>query len=140
MLWKSAHLKWAFLHIIHIYKKRASSCNEARRNVTYYFSTRLEIGHIYCAIIETTIFDQFLAVPSHDSLGGGITVRVEYCRSAEQRDIRGVEVTGVQNARSLEAQENLAIREERVLVQPQLALDRSGVHDADVHTLLDKSV
>ena len=69
-----------------------------------------------------------------------MTVRVEHCRRREQRDVRSVEVPGIQNARSLEAQENLAVREERVLVQPQLTLNGSRVHDADVHTLLDKSV
>lgn len=61
-------------------------------------SNRLEIGHCDRRVVETTVFDQLLAIPSHNPLGGSMTVRVEHGRGAEQRDIGGVEVAGVQDA------------------------------------------
>lgn len=67
-------------------------------------------------------------------------MRVENRRSAEQRDVGGVEVTRVEDRATLEAQEDLAVGEQRILVELQLALHRAGACDADVDTVRSHSV
>lgn len=94
----------------------------------------LEIADIDRGIVQAAIFNQLLPVTAHDALRWGVAVRVEDGRGRQQRNVRGIEHASVQNARTLEAHQDLAVREQRVLVKAHLALDRTHVHNADVHT------
>lgn len=100
----------------------------------------LEVGHVDGAVEQATVLDQFLAVTGHDALVRREAVRVEHGRSAQQRDVRSVEVTGVEDAGTLEAQEDLAVREQRILVELHLALNGAHVHDANIHTFGGESI
>lgn len=100
----------------------------------------LQIAHGHDTIVQTAVFDQLLAVSGHDALVRREGVRIDDSRGAEQRDVRSVEVTRIQNRVALEAEQDLAVREERVLVQLDLALDRTGRGDADINPVLGQSV
>lgn len=92
------------------------------------------------AIVETTILDQLLAVPGHDPLGRREGVRVEDRGGAQHRDVRSVEVPAVEHRAALEAEQDLAVREERVLEQLDLPLDGARRGDPDVNPVLGESV
>ena len=102
--------------------------------------TRLEVGHIDCTVVQSAIFDELFAVPCHHTLVRRETVRVENGRGAQQRNVRSVEVAGVQYRVPFESEEDFAIREERVFVEPHFSLDGSGIHNADVESFLDEGV
>ncbi len=98
-------------------------------------SPNSEVGDVDRAVEKAAIFDKLLAVAGHHALRRGVAVRVEHGRSAEQRDVRGVEVAAVQSTVALEAHQDLAIREEGILVELQLALDGTGIGDANVDSI-----
>jgi len=85
-------------------------------------------------VVQAAVLDELLAVSGHDTLVRREAVRVQHGRGAEQRNVRSVEVSGVEDGVALEAHEDLAVREERIFVDLHLALDRADVHDADVDT------
>ena len=100
----------------------------------------LQVTHINCGIVETAILDQLLPVSGHQTLGRGVAVWVDDGRGREEWDVRAVHHTAVEDGRALEAEEDLAVREQRVLVELELSLDRTGVHDADVDAFFGQRV
>ena len=60
--------------------------------------------------------NHLLAVPGHDSLTWGEVLRREDGRCDNQRHIRSIDITGLQIASALEADEDLISGEVRILV------------------------
>jgi len=100
----------------------------------------LQVRHGDDAIIQAAVFHELLAVAGHDALVWREAIWIHHSRGAEERDVRPVDVTGVHHVSTLEAHQDLAVREERVLVELQLALNRTSVGDTDVDAVSCESI
>ena len=123
-------------YIPYIYKKEGGPFRPAFSHSSALFncdSVRLEIRDSNCTVVKAAILDEFLPVASHDALRWDVAVGVHDRWGSEHWDIGSIEVTRIHDAVTLEAQEDLAVGEDRVLVELQLALDCTGLGDADFH-------
>jgi len=92
----------------------------------------LQVCDVECGVEESTILKQLLAVPSHNSLRRYERVWVHHGRSRQQRNVRSINVPGVEGCWSLESHEDFAIREQWVLVELHSALQLANVEDSEV--------
>ena len=133
------------LDVCHIYRKtcvKSSNMTYIKRKpgVNRAFSFRLvltgkrclQVCDVKCGIEETSIFQQLLAVPSHNSLRRNEGVRIHDGRSRKKWYIWCVNVPRVESRWSLESHEDFAVGEQWVFVELHAALELADVEDSEV--------